>query len=138
MYSSYGHQFSGILKTFRMFLSCRARTKVISILKLIQNFAARIVSEKRKYDHITPTLKKLNLHPDKDAVLMFKCMNNLAPEYLSKLFKQTWDIHSYHTRNHDLLHIPRCRTVTAQDYFVYRAVKIWNNLLHTQLNVSHP
>ena len=32
-------------------------------LQLIQNFAARILSGKRKYEHITPTLKQLKLLP---------------------------------------------------------------------------
>ena len=31
--------------------------------QLIQNFAARILSSKRKYEHITPTLKQLKLLP---------------------------------------------------------------------------
>ena len=29
-------------------------------LQLVQNFATRIVANKRKYDHVTPMLKSLN------------------------------------------------------------------------------
>ena len=35
--------------------------KNISKLQSVQNFAARIVTGTRKYDHITPVLKQLNL-----------------------------------------------------------------------------
>ena len=52
------------------------------------------MSEKRKFQHITPTLKDLNLLPVsdlllvRDDVLMYKCMNNLAFDYLTCLFKK--------------------------------------------------
>ena len=58
-------------------------------LQLVQHFAARIVANKRKYDHVKPILKSLNWLPVKDqlyfrdAVLAFKCMSGLAPGYLS-------------------------------------------------------
>ena len=35
----------------------------VNKLQLIQNFAAHILSGKRKYEHITPTLKQLELLP---------------------------------------------------------------------------
>ena len=34
----------------------------IAKLQLVQNFAARLLSDKRKFDHISPTLRKLKLH----------------------------------------------------------------------------
>ena len=68
-------------------------------LQLVQNFSARILSGKHKFEHITPTLKDLNLLPVsylfliRDAVLMYKCMGNLAPNYLTCLFKNRSSIH---------------------------------------------
>ena len=62
--------------------------KNVNKLQLVQNFAARIVVNKRKCDHVTPILKSLNWLPVKDqlyfrdAVLAFKCMSGLAPGYL--------------------------------------------------------
>ena len=61
-------------------------------LQHVQNFAARIISGKRKFDHITPVLRELRwltvtqqLYP-RDAVFTFKCMTGCAPDYLrSKL-----------------------------------------------------
>ena len=92
------------------------------------------MSGKRKYDHITPTLKQLKLLPIskllylRDAVLMFKCMKGLAPEYLSSMFMLRSDIHNRCTRNSDKLQIPMYRTKLAQQLFSYGAVDIWNSI----------
>ena len=106
----------------------------IAKLQLVQNFAARLLSGKRKFDHITPTLKQLKLLPVsdllyiRDAVQMYKCMNNLAPPYLSQLFTKRSQTHSFLTRNRDSLQLPKCRTALAQQSFVFRGVTIWNSL----------
>ena len=71
-----------------------ANTTQTNIKKLqgIQNFAAIIVCNIRKYDHVSPALKNLKWIPVKsqlylrDAVMAFKCMNGLAPEYLTNKF----------------------------------------------------
>ena len=65
----------------------------ISLLQGVQNFAARVVSNRGKFDHIIPILKELRWFHVKshllcrDAVLAFKCMNDCAPAYLSSIFK---------------------------------------------------
>jgi hypothetical protein len=57
----------------------------ISRLQGVQNFAARVVTNTRKFDHITPILKEIQWLPVKshlyyrDSLLAFKCMNNCAP-----------------------------------------------------------
>ena len=87
-----------------------------------------------------PTLKELNVLPVsdllliRDAVLMYKCMNNLAPDYLTSLFKKRSSIHQHNTRNSNNLDIPKCRTVKAQNSFSYRGVSIWNSLPSEILN----
>ena len=106
----------------------------IAKLQLVQNFAARLLSGKKKFDHITPTLKHLKLLPVydllyiRDAVQMYKCMNGLAPSYLSELFCKRSSVHSYNTRNSDHLQIPLCRTALAQKSFSYRGACTWNSL----------
>ena len=58
-------------------------------LQYVQNFAARIIHNVRKYDHISSTLRNLRWLPVKtnvyyrDAILTFKCMAGQAPEYLT-------------------------------------------------------
>ena len=63
----------------------------INYLQRVQNIAARIVTRCSRRDHITPYLKSLHWLPVecrivfKILLLAFKCMNNLAPNYLSEL-----------------------------------------------------
>ena len=105
-------------------------------LQLVQNFAARIVAKKRKYEHVTPILRSLNWLPVRDqlyfrdAVLDFKCMSGLAPVYLSDklITRSTVSKQELETRNSQMLNIPLFRTATGQKTFYYRTVNIWNNL----------
>ena len=103
-------------------------------LQLLQNFAARILTGKRKYDHISPTLKELGWLPIKDMLklrdvtMVYKCLHGLAPDYLgSKLIKRS-TIHDYNTRKKDNININLKRTSTAQRSFFDHAITSWNNL----------
>ena len=60
-------------------------------LQTVQNFAARIVLGLKKFDHISEgrtSLKWLNVSEIlfNDLVLVFKCLNGLAPSYLVDYF----------------------------------------------------
>ena len=98
------------------------------------NFAARIVSGTRKFDHVTPILKQLQWLPIikqlavRDATMVFKCLNGLAPPYLCQKFKTRSEVHNCNTRNRDRLHIPLCRTAAGQRAFTFRGQKLWNSL----------
>ena len=67
--------------------------KNISKLQKVQNFACRIITGKRKFDHITPVLRELRWLPVTSflkytlGVLAFKCVKGLAPSYLCRRFK---------------------------------------------------
>ena len=106
--------------------------KNIELLQTVQNFAARIVSGTRKLDHVTPILKQLQWLPIikqlavRDATMVFKCLNGLAPPYLCQKFKTRSEVHN--TRNRDRLHIPLCRTAAGQRAFTFRGQKLWNSL----------
>ena len=106
----------------------------IKKLQCVQNFAARIISNTRKYDHITPVLKSLKWTPVKtnlyfrDAVLAFKCITGMVPEYLSDKVRTRGSVSGRNTRNSKLLNIPLYKTKTAQRSFSFRIVTIWNNL----------
>ena len=122
-----------------------SNTSVTNINKLqaIQNFAARIVTRLRKFDHITPILKQLRWMSVKDylfyrdALLTFKCMNGMAPSNLGSRFIKRGTISGRSTRNANLLDIPRHKTATDQPSFLYRTVTIWNNLpSHIKLSSS--
>ena len=63
----------------------------INYLQRLQNIAARVVIRCPRRDHITPHLKSLHWLPVKLRIvfkillLAYKCINNLAPSYLSEL-----------------------------------------------------
>ena len=114
--------------------------KNIAKLQTVQNFAARIVTGTRKYDHITPMLQQLKWLPVsytlryKDAVIAFKCLKGLAPPfkglapYLARKFTSRSQTHDRVTRQMDELDIPFYQTAAAQRSFSYRATKLWNDL----------
>ena len=45
-----------------------------------------------------PISKRLELHT---VTMVYKCLNDLAPQYLSDLFTQTDQVHNYNTRHSD-------------------------------------
>jgi len=63
----------------------------IAKLQAVKYFASRIVSASKKYHHVTSFLRQLKWLPVKQHMYMyyrhsliaFKCMNGLAPGYLS-------------------------------------------------------
>ena len=77
---------------------------LLNRLRLIQNTAARIVTLSKRFDHITPILFKLHWLPlgyrihFKILLLVYKCLNGLAPSYIPRtqlktyLFKLAYDV----------------------------------------------
>ena len=59
-----------------------------------------------------------------DAIMMYKCINQLAPDYLADKFVQRSHIHNRNTRSRNQLDIPRCRISTGQRSFVYRGTQL--------------
>ena len=103
-------------------------------LQLMQNFAACILTDTGKYDHITPALKALGWLTIeeqlrlRDVTMMYKCVNNLVPPYISCKIGKRSNAHAYNLRNSEDLNLPGCRTAAAQSGFFYRAAKAWNSL----------
>jgi len=58
-------------------------------LQSIQNAAERLVTGAKKFDHITPVLRELHWLPIRQRItyklslLVYKCLHNAAPVYLS-------------------------------------------------------
>ena len=89
-------------------------------LQLMQNFVARILTDTGKYDHITPALKALGwLTVEeqlwlRDVTMMYKCVNNLLPAYISCKIGKRLNAHAYNLRNSEDLNLPGCQTAAAQ------------------------
>ena len=109
-------------------------TQNINKLRSIQNFASKIVTNSRKFDHVTPLHRQLTWLPVKqllyyrDSVLTYKCFKGLARKHLVDKFTKRSSIKARHNRKRDLLHITLYRTATGQRTFAYRGTSIWNNL----------
>ena len=109
-------------------------TQNINKLQPIRNFASKIVTNSRKFDHVIPFLRQLNWLPFKqllyyrDSVLTYKCFKSLAPKHLVDKFTKRSSINARHTRKRDLLYITLYRTASGQRTFAYRGTSIWNNL----------
>ena len=103
-------------------------------LQAVQNFACRIVSGARKFDHVTPIRKELNWLSVqsqlyyRNATTAFRCMTGQAPDYLSSKFIKRAEVSRRSTRNSQLLQIPFFRTASGQRTFFYRTVNLWNSL----------
>ena len=82
-------------------------------LQSVQNAAARLVSGSRKYDHISPVLHQLHWLPVdkrityKILLIVFKCLHNFAPSYLSNLIVK-------YTPNRALRSSSSCSSITDQ------------------------
>ena len=103
----------------------------------MQNFAARILTNTNKFDHITPVLRELQWPSVKsqlevrDVTILYTIINGLAPAYLANKIRKRSDVHSYNTKHKDQLHSPFCRTTTAQRSFFYRSINIWKSLSYS-------
>ena len=96
----------------------------------------------QKFDHITPHLHELEWLPVndqlryRDLLMMFKCLNDMAPGYLSTKFCTRSSIHDRETRNRNDLDIPIFKTSSGQRTFKFRATKLWNDLDSNFKNIS--
>ena len=117
-------------------------------LQKVQNSAVRFIFGlygKDKRQSITPYLQKLHFLPVrfrimyKISMIVFKCINNLAPTYLSSL------INIRHPNNHKLrldndfflLTVPSKPNLTkTESAFIYSAPRIWNKLPYTIRSMS--
>ena len=107
----------------------------IKRLQHIQNTAARIVTRSNKYQNITPVLISLHWLPVryrieyKIALLVYKCLHDLAPAYLINLITVYTPARSLRSGTDRLLTQPAARTVRyGERTFSYAAPSIWNAL----------
>ena len=80
-------------------------------LQLMQNFAARIVTDTGKYDHITLALKALGWLTIeeqlwlRDVTVMYKCVKNLGTDHEKSLF---WGVGEFSSRRNFFLYQIPC------------------------------
>ena len=108
---------------------------LIQRLQLVQNCAARLVFNKRKFEHVTPLLIDLHWLPIKQRIVFkilvttYKTLNGLAPGYITDLLDRYVPLQSLRSSNQLLLKVPSTNTVSFGDRaFSVAAPKLWNSV----------
>ena len=108
---------------------------IIKRLQRLLNAAARIITNLRKYDHITDAMKKLHWLPIesrihyKVLVLVHACVHNISPPYLSSILTSYVPSREMRSSGKLNLHQPITNMVTyGKRSFAYGGPRLWNNL----------
>ena len=107
----------------------------LSRLQLVQNAAARLLTNTNRRMHITPVLNSLHWLPVlyridfKLLMFVFKALNGLAPSYLSELLTVRNPSRALRSTNQLLLEVPRSKYKHWGDRaFSVAAPRLWNKL----------
>ena len=101
---------------------------------MLQNSAARIVTLRRKYDHITPTLKSLHWLPLEKRIIfklllsVFHIVNSSAPSYNQALLTSYNPSRSLRSSNMGLLKVPQHKKSWGYRAFAHARPLLWNSL----------
>ena len=107
---------------------------LIDRLQRVLNAAAKLVTLKRKSEHVTPILKTLHWLPVekrimyKIALLVFKSLHNLGPVYLKDLLKWYTPSRSLRSASSEQLEVPRANLLYGTRSFAHAGPTIWNSL----------
>ena len=102
---------------------------------MVQNSAARLLTNTKKRDHITPILAALHWLPVsyridfKILLITFKALHGLAPSYIKDLLVPYKPERNLRSANKALLETPEVNLVTQGGRaFSARATVLWNTL----------
>ena len=108
---------------------------LIICLQQIQNSAACIVTNTRKYDYITPILLKLHWLPVRQHIhfnillITYKSINDMGPEYLCELMSIRKSSRKLRSSSQILLQVPVSRLKSYGDCaFSVAAPTLWIQL----------
>ena len=109
---------------------------LLNKLQRVQNCAAKVCLNKKKYDHVTPLLITLHWLPVKErieykvATLCFKYFDGSLPLYLSDLLKKPLKVRELRSsKDETLLFVPlKNMTTYGERAFDYFGPKTWNSL----------
>ena len=104
-------------------------------LQKLQNRAARIVTNSSYDSSASALIKTLNWPTVADmikvetACMVYKSINDLAPDYLSEIFTKNSACRRKNLRNTATdLQVPLMKTCNGQRAFSYRGTGVWNHL----------
>ena len=109
--------------------------ELLDRLQRVQNTAARLVLNIRKYDHISEGLKQLHWLPIRSriifkiAMITFKVLRTNEPKYLRDLLIVYEQKRTLRSNTNSLLKVPSSHLKSAGDRsFAVAAPKIWNSI----------
>jgi len=112
--------------------------RLMDRLQSVLNAAARLVSNSRNYDRVSPLLRDLYWLCVPEcmkfclAVLMFRCCNQTAPEYMVRELQWAIEVESrrrLRSASSQRLVVRRTRLRTAGDRaFIAAAPRLWNSM----------
>ena len=110
--------------------------KNLSTIQKIMNFAARVISGKRKFDHVSDVrdalgwLESPQLFHYQSLCLLHKIINTREPECIANQICENLDnpSHVRSTRQDHLLHLPAIRTEAGRRRLLYRVPQQMNEL----------
>lgn len=119
-------------------------TSVGAVRKLqsIFNFAAKVISGRRKFDHVSDLLKQFEwLSADQyidyfDLCMLHKIITTGEPVLLSSQFVFNRDIVGRHTRQSDQLVLPKPKTNHGKRTHLYRACSLFNRFFGKPVSVQ--
>lgn len=106
----------------------------ISRLQRLQNSCARVIYGARRREHVSPLLRQLHWLPIRQRIifkvltLVFKCLRNTAPSYLSDILPETVE--------NRFVRIPRTKTSHGDHAFCRFGPIYWNALPLTLRNIQ--
>ena len=109
-------------------------SNLIRRLQVLQNNAARLIFNQIRSSHATPLLYQLHWLPiDKRIifkllVIVFNCLHNRAPDYLSQLLSPYIPNRTLRSSSANMLVAPRSNNKFGERSFYFAAPRLWNNL----------
>ena len=100
-------------------------------LHRLQKRAARIILRKNTSNDTFCALNWINLASRSKmykCILVFKCLNNLVPKYLTQYFARNADLHDHATRRSNDLHSPKPKRNMGKKTLKYAGAIYFNSL----------
>ena len=109
-----------------------ANKTALKRLQKVQNFAARLISGRRKYQHVSDVIEELEWLPIAtmleyhDMCLLHKIIRTGEPEILRREVSLNREVVERRTRRSDYLYLSRSRTNIGKRTFRHRACSLYN------------
>ena len=94
----------------------------------LQHRAARIITQSERSSEAMEKLKWSSLNCRRSyhkAILVYKCLHSLVPNYFLNYFKKFSNVHSYNTRHKNRLILPKVKYNFGKNTFIFSGVQVY-------------